>query len=104
MIIYNSVISDLSAQKAWSLGKLSEENLIMRISNRINTNNTQLVPVIAGELALRPRYYQEKYDKKSPYLLNQSLLVRHIPSGMFNFYAQTPMFRTISQISDITPE
>ncbi len=31
-------------------------------------------------------------------------MVRHIPSGMFNFYAPAPLFKGNSQISTLTPE
>lgn len=104
-LLYQSVIADFYAQKVWSLGKRAEENLIERISTRIEPQiNNKLVPVVAGEISLRPRYYMEKYQMNSPYILNTSFMVRHIPSGMFNFYAAKPLFYGISQISTLSPK
>lgn len=101
-----SVNQNCEAQKVWQLGKQAEENLVARISTRIleKENNIPLTAVIAGELPLRPKYYAEKYEQQSPYILNTPFIVRHIPSGMFNFYAVSPLFAPTAQIAEITPE
>ena len=106
VLLWNYIIADINAQKNWNFGKKAEEQLVERISTRIaekNTNNI-FIPVVAGELPLRPRYYADKYQKESPYILNRPLMVRHIPSGMFNFYAPAPIFYGNSQIASISSD
>ncbi len=97
---------NLYAQKVWNMGQRAETNLIMRMSDRIDNVASQLplVPILTDEVSLRPRYYTEKYDKASPYLLERSFVVRHIPSGMFNFYYPYKLFYTTSQISTMSPQ
>lgn len=106
LLLWNGIRADFEALKVWRLGQISETALVERISAQIEEHAPDkiLVPVVAGELPLRPRYYATSYQKNSPYILSGSLLVRHIPSGMFNFYAVTPFFYNYSQISDLTPE
>lgn len=106
LLLWNGVTADFEAFKVWRLGQIAESALVERISAKIEeiTPDKVLIPVIAGELPLRPRYYASSYQKNSPYVLNGSLLVRHIPSGMFNFYAVTPFFYNYSQIADLSPE
>ena len=105
MLIYQSIIADINAQKVWLFGKKAEENLIERISSRITYQTSQQkTAVVAGEISLRPRYYFAKYQQQSPYILNAPFMVRHIPSGIFNFYATKPLFYGISQISSIDTE
>lgn len=101
-----SINQDFYAQKTWLLGRQAEEKLVERISTRIESKakDLPLIPVIAGELPLRPRYYYQDYDKVSPYVLNNAYVVRHIPSGMYNFYAPIPLFYEYSQISDMSSE
>ena len=105
-LIWGGIKANIEATKVWYLGQKAEIQLVERISNKIGQQSldTILVPVIAGELPLRPRYYATPYQHKSPYILNGSLLVRHIPSGMFNFYATTPFLYNYSQIAELTPE
>jgi len=104
-MLCQSVSANISAQKVWNLGKNAEEQLVERISLRLEENITdRVIPVIAGTLSLRPRYYAENYQKESPYLLNAPFMVRHIPSGMFNFYAIAPIFHGVSQISAMSDE
>ncbi len=104
-LIYQSIIADFNAQKVWLLGKKAEENLIERISARITFQTSQQkIPIVAGEISLRSRYYFEKYQQPSPYTLHAPFIVRHIPSGIFNFYAIKPLFYGISQISSIDTE
>lgn len=96
-----SVRQDFYAQKVWQLGKTAEERLVERVSAQIEAvrpHTAPLTPVVAGELPLRPRYYAEKYAVSAPYVLNAPFVVRHIPSGMFNFYAVSPLFYGGSQI------
>lgn len=106
IILFCTVNLNIEAQKVWYLGKNAEIRLIDRISAEVEQNapNLPITPVVAGELPLRPRYYQEPYQKESPYLLNRSFMVRHIPSGIFNFYAPEPLFYSNSAISVLTPE
>ena len=101
-----SINESIYAQKVWHLGKISETNLVMRITNRIEEQITipPLTPILTDEISLRPRYYDAKYDKTSPYILERSFVVRHIPSGMFNFYAPNTLFYSSSQIRELTPE
>lgn len=94
-------------QKVWQMGKLAEEKMIERVEARIETrleprNQSFLIPVVAGEKALRPRYYSEKYQKNNPYMLTSPFMVRHIPVGMLNFYAIKPMYAGQSQIGELT--
>lgn len=106
LCLFLSVNQNLYAQKVWNLGKNAEEQLVERISSRIEQKSKHypLIPVFAGELPLRPRYYSEISHHKSPYVLNASFLIRHIPSGMFNFYAPQDYFTKQAQISGISPE
>ena len=104
LLIWQSVLNDFEASKVWQLGRTAEVNITERITGQIENYNLMLrIPVVAGEMPLRPRYYQTPYQKESPYVLNGSLLVRHIPSGMFNFYATEPLFYGSSGISEISP-
>lgn len=103
--ICNSITLDVYAQKVWNLGKISEEQLVKRISSRIREEKSEsIIPIIAGELSLRPRYYVEEYQKESPYLLNKPFMVRHIPAGMFNFYEDEQIFYSFSRIADMSPD
>lgn len=106
LFVWQSVIADIYAEKVWAFGKTAEENLTVRLISEVEKANPPkaLVPVVAGELSLRPRYYQESYFKESPYLLNRSFMVRHIPSGIFNFYTPEALFAKTSVISTMTPE
>ena len=101
-----SVNQNMEAQKVWQLGKIAEEKLVERISARISEKHPEsslLIPVLTGEISLRPRYYHAPYRRPSPYVLNTSFIVRHIPSGMFNFYATVPLFAGMSRISAVSP-
>ena len=106
LLLWNGIKADFEAVKVWRMGQVTEIALVERISTAIEEKSPdqRLVPVIAGELPLRPRYYNTPYQKSTPYILNGSLLVRHIPSGMFNFYAPTPLFHNYSQIADLSSE
>lgn len=102
-----SVRQDFYAQKVWQFGKTAEERLVERVSAKIESvrpHTLPLTPVLAGELSLRPRYYAESYAYPAPYILNAPFVVRHIPSGMFNFYAVSPLFYGGSQIFSLSPE
>lgn len=102
-----SVRQDFYAQKVWQFGKTAEERLVERVSAKIESvrpHTSPLTPVLAGELSLRPRYYAESYAYPAPYILNAPFVVRHIPSGMFNFYAVSPLFYGGSQIFSLSPE
>lgn len=102
-----SVRQDFYAQKVWQFGKTAEERLVERVSAKIESvrpHTSPLTPVLAGELPLRPRYYAEPYAYPAPYILNAPFVVRHIPSGMFNFYAVSPLFYGGSQIFSLSPE
>ncbi len=106
LFIYISVQQDIYAQKVWNLGKNAEQQIVECITLRVEERNPKLplIPVIAGEITLRPRYYAEDYRRSSPYILNNSFLIRHIPSGMYNFYAPQIVFHTQAQIGNMTPE
>lgn len=102
-----SVRQDFYAQKVWQFGKTAEERLVERVSAKIESvrpHTSPLTPVLAGELSLRPRYYAEPYAYPAPYILNAPFVVRHIPSGIFNFYAVSPLFYGSSQIFSLSPE
>ncbi len=105
-LMYIAIISNIEAQKVWELGKNAELNLINRITSRIeeNSNTLPLTPVIAGEYSLRQKYYNTAYDINSPYILERSFVVRHIPSGAYNFYAPSQMFYSSSQIRNLKQE
>lgn len=95
------------AQKVWQLGRNAEEKMIERIMGRIenrlnNSAQSRLIPVVAGEQSLRPRYYKETYQKDNPYMLTNSFMVRHIPAGILNFYATKPIYAGQSQIGELT--
>lgn len=103
IILWLDITADIEAQKSWTFGKKSEEQVVERIYSRINEKTAhRVVPIVAGTLSLRPRYYHEHYQKESPYLLNAPFMVRHIPSGMVNFYAVEDIFYGNSQISDMS--
>ena len=97
---------NIYAQKVWFLGKNAEEKMVERMIKRIEerANNYPLIPVMTSEISLRPKYYNEKYQISSSYILESSFMVRHIPSGMFNFYYPTQLFYSYSQISEISNE
>ncbi|MBQ8750646.1 MAG: hypothetical protein IJZ30_03300 [Alphaproteobacteria bacterium] len=101
-----SINESIYAQKVWHLGKISETNLVMRMSSRIEEKSKilPLTPILTDEISLRPKYYYNKFDKTTPYILERSFIVRHIPSGMFNFYAPNTLFYGSSQIRELTPD
>lgn len=105
LYILLSINQNFYAQKVWNLGLRAEINLTQRISKQIEDNNpkTPLIPVFTDELSLRYRYYNTPFQKNSPYLLERSFIVRHIPSGMYNFYSINQMFYGYSQIRELTP-
>lgn len=89
------------AQKVWNFGQEAEEKLAERINDRIESrieNSITLIPVVAGEQSLRPKYYHQEYDKNNPYMLTSPFMIRHIPSGMLNFYLPEPIYAGSSQI------
>ena len=106
MLGYIAIISNIEAQKVWELGRTAELNLATRISSRIEENAKvlPLTPVIAGEYSLRQKYYNTPYDINSPYILERSFVVRHIPSGVYNFYAPNKLFYSTSQIRNLKTE
>ena len=106
LLILQSITADFYAEKVWAMGKTAEENMVLRIAGRVENeeNFKPRVPVVAGELSLRPRYYHDFYLIKSPYLLDHSFMVRHIPSGMFNFYTAENLFDKTSVISSMSDE
>lgn len=106
LLVMQSISADFYAEKVWALGKTAEENMVLRLAGRVEKEKgaQPKVAVVAGEIALRPRYYHDFYLIKSPYLLDQSLMVRHIPSGMFNFYMPEAVFAKTSGISTMSPE
>lgn len=105
IMLWLAVNSDFAAQKAWILGARAEKLLVERISSRIEEKTTirPLTPIMAGELSLRRRYYDGQYKLSSPYVLAKPFVVRHIPSGMYNFYAVSPLFTANAQITTLTP-
>ncbi|MBQ2884617.1 MAG: glucosyltransferase domain-containing protein [Alphaproteobacteria bacterium] len=106
MLLCISINNTIDAQKVWELGKTAELKLATRISSRIeeNAKTLPLTPVIAGEYSLRQKYYSDKFDINSPYILERSFVVRHIPSGVYNFYAPNKLFFASSQIRNLKPE
>lgn len=106
LFIVLSVRQDIYAQKVWFLGKNAEQYLVDRVSSRIEDKviKKPIVPVIAGEISLRPRYYIESYQHNSPYILNNAFLIRHIPSGMYNFYAAQTLFWPQAQIGQMSQD
>lgn len=104
--LYISVNQNFYAQKIWELGKIAEINHVMRITNRIEdkSNISPHIPVLTDTISLRPKFYLETFDKKGPYLLEKSFTIRHIPSGIYNFYAPYDIFYKNSQISNISQE
>lgn len=104
-MLWYAVNSDYAAQKAWIFGARAETLLMERISSRIEekTDVKPLTPIMAGEISLRRRHYNGQYELSSPYVLAKPFVVRHIPSGMYNFYAASPLFTANAQITTLTP-
>ncbi|MBR5598878.1 MAG: hypothetical protein IKW39_02430, partial [Alphaproteobacteria bacterium] len=104
--MFISVEQNFYAQKVWELGRIAEINQTARILNRLEpkAKHLPLTPVFTDTISLRSKYYHEKYDIKSPYILEKSFTIRHIPSGIYNFYAVSDVFNKTTQISDLTPE
>jgi len=105
-LIWMFITENAYAQKVWNFGKIAEEQQISRISSRVieKEDFKQRTAVVAGELSLRPRYYHDSYQRESAYLLNKPFMVRHIPSGIFNFYEASPLFYGNSQIAELSPQ
>ena len=102
-----SVQQDFYAQKVWHFGRTGEQYMVDRITHTIldqTQDDKKRVPIIAGEISLRPKYYIETYDIAGPYVLSRSFVVRHIPSGMYNFYTSKPLFANQSVITEMSPE
>jgi len=104
--LYFSINQNFYAQKTWELGKTAEINHAMRVTNRIEPNfsDTPLIPILTDTISLRSKYYTEEFDLNSPYILEKSFTIRHIPSGIYNFYAPDDIFYKNSQISNISKE
>ena len=104
--LYISINQNFYAQKIWELGKTAEINHAMRVTNRIEDklSRSPQILILTDTISLRPKFYSEIFAKKAPYILETSFTIRHIPSGIYNFYAPSDIFYKNSQISDISKE
>ena len=103
--LYISITQNFYAQKVWEFGKIGELNLVSRITSRIEPQSPpyEQTLILTDTISLRPKYYNDYYDLKSPYVLNRSYIIRHIPSGIFNFYAPKNLFKINSSIESVSP-
>ena len=111
IIIPFSIINDYRAQKNWQQGFTAEmqilEDITARIEEHPNFNpKKQYRFYQAGDISLRPAYYNQKFSQSEPFLLNIAYLAMWQGAPLAQFYSPFTYIDTKTPllISDITPE
>lgn len=111
ILIFSNLNSNLSYSKTQTLGFKAEANLQERILSRIE-NSPLFTPknfynlVLADEISLRHRYYQQSlFEQYGLYTLQTPFSRYWLPHEHYNFYAPYPFVKSGSSINqnDITP-
>lgn len=111
MLIPANIINDYRAQKVWKQGFDAEFQILNSVAERIE-NNPDFNPdnkyrfYQAGDIALRPNYYQEKYKVDDVFLLSLPYLAIWQGANLIEFYSPFAYIDHNSPLlpSDITPE
>ncbi len=112
ILIITNINNNLNYSKVQTLGFLSEQKLLDRITSRIKdsknfTPNSYYALAQITELSLRPRFYHKLYsNKQGLYTLNQPFTRYWLPHDHYNFYSPTTFVSKANNINpkDITPE
>ena len=111
IIIPFNTLNDYRTQKNWQQGFNAEmqilDDILARIEEHPNFNpQNQYRFYQAGDVSLRPAYYQQKFEQNEPFLLSMPYLAMWQGAPLTQFYSpfnyldnNTPLI-----VSDITPE
>ena len=106
-----NIINDIYAQKIWKQGFDAEfqilENMYERIESHPSFNpNKKYKFYVAGDITLRPSYYQKSYEQDEPFLLSLPYLAMWQAGPLLEFYAPFSYIDHQQYLlpSDITPE
>lgn len=111
LLIPANIINDYRAQKVWKQGVAAEFQILEHVAERIE-NHPDFDPkrkyrfYQAGDIALRPNYYQGKYAKDDVFLLSLPYLAIWQGANLLEFYSPFSYIdHTLPLLpSDITPE
>lgn len=111
ILIWLNISANLTFCKTHLLGFTAETKLLEHITAQIQnspnfTTNKKYTLIQAGELALRPKYYQPKPLERYGYYTLQVPYTRFwIPDEYYNFYAPTPFTKSGNNIhlDSLTP-
>lgn len=101
-----NTLNDYRALKIWQQGFDAEFQILEQISERIE-NHPDFNPhqkyrfYQIGDIALRPKYYNEKFDKGEPFLLDLPYLAMWQGDYLLEFYSP---FNYIDHTSSLMPE
>lgn len=111
LLIPANIINDYRAQKVWKQGFEAEFQILNRITERIE-NHPEFNPnhkyrfYQAGDIALRPNYYQGHHEKDDVFLLSLPYLAIWQGTNLMEFYSPYAYIDHSMPLlpSDITPE
>ena len=111
-LLVTNINTNLNFSKIHLLGFTAENKLLERITNRLENHpqylsNNLYTIIQAGEIPLRPQYYQKKLNEKYGYYTLNTPYSRHwIAFEYYNFYAPQNFVQegTSIKMEDITPE
>ncbi len=111
LLIPANIINDYRAQKVWKQGAEAEFQILNRVAERIENHpdfnpNHKYRFYQAGDISLRPKYYQGRYDKEDVFLLSLPYLAIWQGANLLEFYSPYTYIDRTSPLlpSDITPE
>ena len=111
VIIPLNIINNYRAQKNWQQGFNAEmqilDDITARIEDHQNFNpNKQYRFYQAGDISLRPAYYQQKFEQNEPFLLSLPYLAMWQGAPLTQFYSPFNFIdnKTPLVVSDITPD
>ena len=111
VIIYINILNCYHAQYVWQEGFKHEfkilESIYERIESHPNFNPKQKYRIYqAGDISMRPIYYNKKFDKNEAFLLLTPYLATWQTKNLIEFYSPYKFINTPDVIipSDITPE
>jgi hypothetical protein len=106
-----NVLNDYRAQKNWQQGFDAEFQILERIAERIenhpnfNPSRTYRFRQL-GDISMRPRYYEQKFDKDEPFLYALPYLAMWQGDNLAEFYSPYDYINHQMSLmpSDVTPE
>ena len=106
LLIPLNTLNDYRALKIWQQGFDAEFQILEQISERIENHpkfnpNKKYRFYQIGDISLRPKYYNEKFEKGEPFLLDLPYLAMWQGDYLLEFYSP---FSYIDHTSSLTPE